>query len=50
MAKIFSLNSKEELVNEIIIDDNFILRDDEFISFEISGGFNWGHHAQICSA
>ena len=45
MTRIFSPKNKAE----IIIDDTFIVRDDEFISFAFPNGFNWAHHAQTCS-
>ena len=45
MAKIFSLNP----LYEILIDDKCVLRcDEEFISIELPGSFNWHHHAQNC--
>ncbi|WP_067028804.1 hypothetical protein [Allomuricauda sp. CP2A] len=49
MALIFSLNRKQEIENQISIDEYFILQDDEFISIEIGNGFDWYRHSQNCS-
>ena len=48
MAKLFSVNSEMQIESRIDLDNEFVIRSDDFISIEINGGFNWHQHASNC--
>lgn len=48
MASIFSVDKNNNITHQIDIDEKFVIRDDDFISIEIGGGFDWNRHAMEC--
>ncbi|WP_420379365.1 hypothetical protein [Gilvibacter sp.] len=49
MSRIFQINHGNNIHHLINIDDQFIIRDDDFISIEVSDEFDWSAHATTCA-
>lgn len=48
MPRLFQINFENKIHHLIIIDEQFVVRDDDYISIEIGDDFDWNLHASKC--